>query len=108
MVKKLTDGPSPSFAGGWEEKQRAFGPGLTVVRSDQCPYIVDATATAIEAARKVGIESRVVDLRDRQDVLELSPSPYGVFGIVLDGRLLSYHYLLEKDLLPLLNSSRDL
>jgi hypothetical protein len=29
-------------------------------------------------------------------------TPFGVFGIVLDGRLLSYHYLLEKDLLPVL------
>jgi hypothetical protein len=27
----------------------------------------------------------------------MSPSAYGVFGIVLDGRLLSYHYLVEKD-----------
>ncbi len=24
-------------------------------------------------------------------------SPYGVFGIVLDGRLLAYHYLQRKD-----------
>jgi len=35
--------------------------------------------------------------------MRLSPSPHGVFGLVLDGRLLSYHYQLEKDLLPLLS-----
>jgi hypothetical protein len=31
----------------------------------------------------------------------------GVFGLVLDGRLLSYHDLLEKDLLPLLTPRPD-
>lgn len=64
------------FAGKWEEKARALGKGL-----------------------------RIVQLESRDDVLRLSPSPYGVFGLVLDGRLLSYHYQLEKDLLPLLSGS---
>jgi hypothetical protein len=30
-------------------------------------------------------------------VQEQSPSAYGVFGTVLDGKLLAYQYLLEKD-----------
>ena len=55
---------------------------------------------------KAGIKSRVVELRSRDDLLRLSPSPYGVFGLVLDGKLLSYHYLLEKDLLPLLSQAK--
>jgi hypothetical protein len=102
MVKKLGKHPSPSFAGGWDDKAKAFGKGLTVIRSDQCPYIVDAANTAVAAAAKAGIKSQIIELNSRDDVMRLSPSPYGVFGLVLDGRLLSYHYLLEKDLLPLL------
>jgi hypothetical protein len=93
---------TPRFAGGREEKARAFGDGVTVVRSDQCPYIEDATATVVAAVEKAGLACRVVELRSRDDVLRLSPSPYGVFGIVRDGRLLSHYYLLEKELLPLL------
>jgi hypothetical protein len=38
--------------------------------------------------------------------MRLSPSPYGVFGLVLDGRLLSYYYQLEKDLVPLLGPAQ--
>ncbi len=34
-----------------------------------------------------------------------SPSAYGAFGIVLDGQLLSYHYLLPKDLAKLIGKS---
>ncbi|MCU0665401.1 MAG: GNAT family N-acetyltransferase [Myxococcota bacterium] len=101
MVKKLGKHPSPSFAGGWDDKAKAFGKGLTVIRSDQCPYIVDAANTAVAAAAKAGIKSRIVELRSREDVMQLSPTAYGVFGLVLDGKLLSYHYQLEKDLRPL-------
>jgi GNAT superfamily N-acetyltransferase len=102
MVKKLGKHPSPSFAGGWDDKAEAFWKGLTVIRSDQCPYIVDAANTAVAAAAKAGLKSRIVELRSREDVMRLSPSAYGVFGLVLDGKPLSYHYQLEKDLLPLL------
>ena len=106
MVKKFAKRTAPSFAGNFEAKASAFGQGLTIVRSDQCPYIVDAASTATATAAKAGVKSRVVELESRADVLRLSPSPYGVFGLVLDGKLLSYHYLLEKDLLPLLRSAR--
>jgi L-amino acid N-acyltransferase YncA len=102
MVKKFGKHPSPSFAGDWENKAKSFGKGLTVLRSDQCPYIVDAVHTALAAAEQAGIEGRTVELQSREDVMRLSPSAYGVFGLVLDGRLLSYHYHLEKDLLPLI------
>jgi hypothetical protein len=102
MVKTLGKHPLPSFAGNWDEKARAFGKGLTVVRSGQCPYLEDATETAVAAAIKAGVKSRVVELRTREDVMRLSPSAYGVFGLVLDGKLVSYYYPLEKDLMPLL------
>lgn len=103
LAKRFGKHAAPAFAGGWEQKARALGKGLSIVRSDQCPYIVDATSTAMEAARRAGVTSRVVELETRGDLLRLSPSPYGVFGLVLDGKLLSYHYLLEKDLVPMLS-----
>jgi L-amino acid N-acyltransferase YncA len=103
MVKKFGNYPSPMFTGKWEEKANALGKGLTILRSDQCPYIVDATQISLESAQKAGIDSRIIELKNREDVLRLSPSPYGVFGLGLNSKLLSYHYLLEKDLLPLLS-----
>lgn len=102
MVKKLGKHAPPAFAGGWEGKAKALGKGLSVIRSDQCPYVVDATAAAVAAADRAGVTHQVIELKSRADVLRLSPSPYGVFGLVLDGTLLSYHYQLEKDLVPLL------
>ncbi|UCD23052.1 MAG: GNAT family N-acetyltransferase [Gemmatimonadota bacterium] len=103
MVKRFGKARLPSFVDNWSHVRRRFSKGLTVFRSDQCPYIEDGTNKAVDVARKAGIRSRVVDLEDASQVRQLSPSPYGVFSIVLHGELISYHYLLERDLAPLLH-----
>jgi len=102
MVRRFRDAPPPSFPSDWNERLAAFGSGLTVVRTDQCPYIEDATRHAIETVREFGIQCRVVGLADGAEVRQRSPSAYGVFGLVLDGRLLSYRYLLPREIPPLL------
>lgn len=89
--------PLPTFPTDWEARQARFGAGLTVIRTPQCPYIEDATNVALELAAEKGIPSQVVTFQTAQALQENSPSPYGVFGIVLDGKLLAYHYLLGKD-----------
>ncbi|MBC8186412.1 GNAT family N-acetyltransferase [candidate division KSB1 bacterium] len=105
MVKKFNDSPSPSFCQNWEQKASKYSDGLTVIYSAQCPYIVDATNTVLEFVKERGIKSRVVELKSCLDVRDLVPSPYGVFSIVYNGKLLSYHYLLPKDLVKMLDKS---
>jgi len=102
MIKKFDSGALPSFPEDWGQRARHFGSGLTVVRSDQCPYIPDATELVLETARQHQIPARVFELKSSQEIRDLSPSPYGVFAIVLDSRLLAYHYLMPKDLQELL------
>jgi GNAT superfamily N-acetyltransferase len=104
LVKPFDGAPLPTFPQDWEARQARFGPGLTVVRTDQCPYLEDAVNAVLEAGAERGIPARAVELASSQAVQADSPSAYGVFGILLDGKLLSYHYLLKKDLLELLDS----
>lgn len=104
LVKRFGLAPLPSLAGDWDRKAEVLGPGLTVVRSSQCPYIPDATRAALQAAETAGISASIVELKNRNDVMDKSPSPYGVFSLVLDGKLVSYHYMVEKDLVPLLQN----
>jgi GNAT superfamily N-acetyltransferase len=99
MVMPFDGAPAPTLLNNWDKKAEQFAHGLTVFRSDQCPYIDDAVKTVLDTAQRLGIESRVVEMQTSQDVRNLSPSPYGVFSIVYNGKLLSYHYLLEKELL---------
>lgn len=105
MVKAFDKGPKPRFCGGWEAKAAGFGKGLTIIRTDQCPYIEDASNLAAACADKVGVKHRVVVFGSAAEIREKSPSAYGTFGLVFNGRLISYNYLLEKDLLPLLKSN---
>lgn len=106
MVLRFKGARAPRFTGQWSEKARRFGKGLTVIRSDQCPYNEDAVEHLLAAAGEQGIPSRVVELNSAGGVRTRSPSPYGTFGVVLDGRLVSYHYLLRKDVDRLLKSGR--
>jgi GNAT superfamily N-acetyltransferase len=107
MLKRFGQHGSAGFAGGWEKKRKLFGDGLTVVRADQCPYIDDAARIVLDAAAERGIAARTVELRSRADILQRSPTPYGVFGIVRDGRLLSYHYLTGRELAERLELGGD-
>jgi GNAT superfamily N-acetyltransferase len=100
MVKRLDSSSSlPAFTGDWEEKARKCGKGMTAIRTDQCPYIEDASTTVKEAARELGYGFKEVVLRSADEIRTQSPSAFGTFGIVLGGRLLSYHYLLKEEIL---------
>ncbi len=100
LVNRFNRALPPSFPKDWDERLRHFGDGLTIVRTDQCPYIDEGAQAAMDAASEFGLKTRVVELHSCQEVREHAPSPYGVFSIVLNGRLLSYHYLSKKDLIP--------
>lgn len=99
MVLKFDEAaPDPSFAGGWDAKAGQFGDGFTVFRSDQCPYIDDAVKTVEEVGRDRGVPVRVVDISSRAELIDAMPSAFGVFSILFNGELLSYHYLTRKQL----------
>jgi len=97
MGTRFGSGPEASLPTNWDERARAFGPGLTVIRTAQCPYIENATNAIVNFAKDRGIRAKVVEFKTAREVQEGSPSAYGVFGTVLDGRFLAYYYLLPKD-----------
>ena len=99
MVYKLDrSAPNPAFCGGWEKKLAGGGKGLTVFRSDQCPYLDNAVANVAAFAEERSLAFREVEMKTAKEVRRLSPTPYGVFAIVKDGSLLSYHYLSPREL----------
>lgn len=88
----------PTLSAGARRGPAGYPDGLTVFRSDQCPYIEDASATIVAEAEAHGIDPiTIVELDSAHAVREKSPTPYGVFASVLDGELLSYRYLTPKE-----------
>lgn len=97
LVHRLDTAPDPTFPTDWEARQARYGAGLTIVRTPQCPYIESAMEEALQTAAALGLPARTVELQSAQEVQAAAPSAYGVFSLVLNGRLFSYHYLLRKD-----------
>ncbi len=94
--------PLPAFPTNWQQRREAFGTGLTVVHASQCPYLPDALQTVLDVSAERGIAVNTVKMESAQQLRDTAPSPYGVFGIVRDGDLLSYYYLLPEELRQLL------
>ena len=97
MVARFGSEREADLPKNWADRARAFGPGLTVIRTPQCPYIENGARDILAFAKAKGIKAKSVELKTAKEVQERSPSAYGVFGTVLDGKLLAYQYLLEKD-----------
>lgn len=99
MVHRLRKrAKGPGFSAGVQRGPAHYKHGLTIFRSDQCPYIDDATRLIEQTARKRDIGPiKVVELRTAAEVRRRAPTPYGTFGSVLNGQLLSYRYLTEKE-----------
>jgi GNAT superfamily N-acetyltransferase len=102
LVKRFGAAQLPVFPTDWQERARAFGAGLTLVQTGQCPYNAATVRMALETARGMGIKARAVDLIASEQVRAQSPSAYGTLALVLDGRLLSYHPVGQKELVEAL------
>ena len=50
----------------------------------------------------MGIPAKFIKLQDSKEGQDFSPSAYGVYNIVLNSKLLSYHYEIETKLRKLI------
>ncbi|MFW9931051.1 MAG: GNAT family N-acetyltransferase [Candidatus Thorarchaeota archaeon] len=104
VVKRFRDVPNPTFPTNWDERQKRCGKGLTVFYSSQCPYTPEAVEMSLEAAKEEGVKAKTVHLRTAKELQEKSPSAYGVFGIVFDGKLVNYQFMKKESLQKILRS----
>ena len=103
LVKRFGDAPLPAFPADWGARLGRYGSGLTVVYANQCPYIDNAIQIVTGTAAERGIETRAVKLESSRQVQDAAPSAYGVFGVVYNGQLLTYHYVTQKEMAALLD-----
>jgi len=99
MARKFGKARSPTFTKDLEKKARGFSKGLVILRSDQCPYFEEATQALLALTKKKGIPSKVIEISTAKEVRKLAPSPYGVFTVVLDGRVIPSHYEAREALI---------
>ena len=89
LVKKLQKtAPDPRFIVERERLFKRYSKGLTILAADQCPYVSKSAERIAEAARTWGLEPKVVRVGSAKASREL-PTPYGVFSILYDGKLIA-------------------
>jgi L-amino acid N-acyltransferase YncA len=88
LVKKLKKtAPDPRFIVQRKRLLKKYKRGLTILAADQCPMVPKCVDEIAEAARTLGLEPKVVRIRSAKASREL-PTPYGMFCIIYDGRLI--------------------
>jgi predicted N-acetyltransferase YhbS len=81
----------PHFSQSVHQHSSIYGKGLTIIHSDQCPYVARTMAEIPTTAREeFGIEPSIIKLESCQ-MAQDSPNPYGVFSIVWNGDLVADH-----------------
>src|SRR3972149_412552 len=78
---------SDSFMAERERVLKRYKKGLTILAADQCPMVPKCVEDISQAARALGLKPKVVRVRSAKASREL-PTPYGMFSIIYDGRLI--------------------
>ena len=92
LVNKFGNSPDPYFPNDWDERLKPFKK-LTILRTQQCPFVDISTDNVVKGANKLGINAEIIDIKNREELLRLSPTPYGIYGGIYKNKLISFHRL---------------
>jgi len=83
--------PYPTFKHDVLDNTEKYQKGLTIIRSVQCPYTEKNVNAMLETAeKKFHLQTQLIDIKDFATAQQ-TPSPFGTFCIILDGKVISHH-----------------
>ena len=104
LVKKFNkSAPNPKFKDNWDKKLKKYGKGLTIIRANQCPHTIRFADKIADMARKTyKLEPRIVELNTYRQA-QNAPTPYTVFAVIYNGRLLADHQISSSRFRNIMN-----
>ena len=72
-----------------------YRPGITIIRSSQCPYSVKNVEAILATAKNLNLKARLIELEDLKNE-QASPSPFGTFCILYNNEIISHHPISNK------------
>ena len=105
LAKRFGSSVLPAFPQDWEIRLNRIPQGLVIYYSGQCPYHAMFVTSLVNTANGMGIPAHTAELKTSREARSLSPSAYGVFGVVYNGRLLSYRPMGGNTLREMLEKS---
>jgi GNAT superfamily N-acetyltransferase len=89
LVKKFKKtAPDPRFIVERERVLKRHQKGLTILAADQCAMVAKCVKDIAEASEALGLKTKVIRVKSAKQSREL-PTPYGVFSVVYDGKLIA-------------------
>ncbi|MHA1191904.1 MAG: GNAT family N-acetyltransferase [Promethearchaeota archaeon] len=80
----------PKFYPLKNENVEACGDGVTLLDGCQCPYVQTIVDPLEEYANSANVPFRVKTLNDGKEAQRNGITPYGVYGVVYNGEVISY------------------
>jgi len=103
LVKSLNKGSLPRF-NDWESALEKFR-GLHILYSNQCPWVARFVSEMTESLHFKGVDLTITELKSPLEA-QAAPSPYAVFNLIYDGRLLADHYISETRFMNILRKEK--
>jgi GNAT superfamily N-acetyltransferase len=104
-AKRFSDkAPLPKFNPIPKDKLEKYASGITLLKSDQCPYTSGTVRVVAEVAKQAKTPIRIEHIESCKEA-QNSVHPYGTFCILLNGKVLTYHPIGTKEILECLTSS---
>ncbi len=107
LVKKFKKtAPDPRFIVDRERPLKKYRKGLTILAADQCPYVSKSAERIAAASRTLGLKPNVVRVGSAKASREL-PTPYGVFSIIYEGKLIAHRPISATRFLTLMSKAAE-
>jgi N-acetylglutamate synthase-like GNAT family acetyltransferase len=100
LVKQLRKAAEPKFKDC--ENQLSSCEGLTIMYSNQCPWVARFMSELAETIAGKDLKVDVVELKTAEQA-QAAPSVYAVFNLVNNGKLLADHYISNTRFMNIVN-----
>lgn len=102
FAKKFSnDAPLPKFYPIQNDKLKEYRSGVTIIYTDQCPYIVDLVDELKEEDN--GDSFKAIKLNNCKEIQQNNVYPYGTYCIICNGEVSLYKHSTKKEILGKLN-----
>ena len=89
-LKFKKNAPWPEFIRKQRKISGEYKEDLTIIWSDQCPYIRKSVADVADAANSLGIKPKLAELNDCKKAQKM-PNPYGTYCMIFNGEIIADH-----------------
>jgi len=90
LDRVMKPGPKARFPVDWDQRRVRY-PEFHLLYTNQCPYIGKIVGDLAAVAKDHGIQLHLHEMNDAAEARSKMVSPYGMFNLIHEGRLLADH-----------------